>query len=70
MSYAVYLVHFPVFVMGQSLLRDSKFNHKDPTVDFVARMVELAVSFALGAVLYHGLEVPFARWRKRLRHSS
>ena len=65
LSYALYLIHLPVFVLGNRVLRDSNFDHQDPKTLLVSRALQFLASFALAALVYHGLEHPLARLRKR-----
>ncbi|MBI1382596.1 MAG: acyltransferase family protein [Planctomycetaceae bacterium] len=69
LSYALYLIHLPVFVYGMRHLERSGRDVDDPAAFAVGRAVQFAISFALAALVYHGLEAPLANLRRRLRRA-
>lgn len=69
LSYALYLIHLPVFVYGMGYLERSGRDAEDPAVFATARLLQFALSFALAAAVYHGLEAPIANLRRRLRRA-
>jgi peptidoglycan/LPS O-acetylase OafA/YrhL len=60
-SYAVFLVHFPVCLVINGLF--TRFAWHDPWVSLVGMLLAWLTSIAVGALFHHFVESPAQRWR-------
>jgi peptidoglycan/LPS O-acetylase OafA/YrhL len=58
-SYAIYLAHFPLFIVADSLVRHRGCMH---ATTVAAALCAAAASIVCAALLYHWIEVPCRNW--------
>lgn len=62
-SYALFLVHFPVFLLVTAFFQYQSWT--DPAISAFGLFVAWLASILVADVFHRGVEIPFARWRKR-----
>ena len=62
-SYALFLVHFPIFLLVTAFFQYQAWT--DPAISAFGLFVTWLASILVADVFHRGVELPFARWRKR-----
>jgi peptidoglycan/LPS O-acetylase OafA/YrhL len=67
-SYALFLVHFPVFLLVTALFQYQSWT--GPAISAFGLLIAWLASILVADVFHRGVELPFARWRKRQAQCS